>query len=436
MKICLRCIAAVGCLAGTLLFSQDAKPPSMPVSDEINTKLPGWLRFGGEERARMEYIAGEGFHSIDDLYLLNRLRLNMDLRALSWLKFSFQAEDSRVFGQNAQPAPASQKDAVDFRLGYVQIGGQEDLLMLRAGRQSLDFGEGRLLADPNWSNVGRTFDATRLTLHRGSLKLDLFSGASVKVDPLSFDLPAPGEHFHGAYGSLGGLVANATIEPYMFWRLEHGYKNKSGRLGKLDEKTMGLRWNGKLPLGFDYTSEVARQTGSWAGDGIGAWMGHWVLGNTLPDARHRPRFFAEYNRASGDGNSKDARHTTFDVLFPSSHDKFGLTDLLCSSNIVHFRSGFQYSVRSTLTIATAYNSFRLTNARDGLYFSGKMVARSADGSAGTHIGNEGDLQAQWTVTRTTALSVGYGRLFPGEFLQHTTAGVPYNIVFINVAERF
>ena len=38
--------------------------------------------------------------------------------------------------------------------------------------------------------------------------------------------------------------------------------------------------------------------------------------------------------------------------------------------------------------------------------------------------------------RSTQTQVGYGRRFPGEFLQKTTAHVPYSIVFLNVAQRF
>jgi hypothetical protein len=429
-------VLLIGSLCGTALLAQSGGPTASPLTSEINSRLPSWLRIGGEERARMEYITGSGFKDVEDRYLLNRLRLNLDVKPLSWLTFSFQAEDSRVFGQNTKPAPASQKEAMDLRLGYVQVGGEAAMASLRLGRQRLDFGEGRLLADPNWSNVGKSFDAARLTLRRGPVKLDLFTGAAVKVDPLEFDRPTPAQHFHGAYGSIGKLVPGATLEPYVFWRLEHGYKSESGKLGKLDEKTAGLRWAGKLPAGFDYTAEIAGQGGSWASDPIRAWMGHWVVGHTLPDKRHRPRFFMEYNRASGDASARDGRHGSFDILFPSSHDKFGLADLMCSSNIVHLRPGFQYTLRRDLTVATAYNDFRLASARDALYVGGKSVARSANGTAGSHVGREADFQAQWTVSRSTQVVVGYGRLFPGEFLRATTAGVPYNIVFGAIGQKF
>jgi hypothetical protein len=160
--------------------------------------LPYWMRLCGEERARTEYAAGEGFRPINDCYLLNRLRLNLDMRPLPWLKFSFQAEDARVFGQNTLPAPATQKHEMGLRVGSVQFGDEGGIVSLRAGRQILDFGEGRLVADPNWSNVGRTFDAARATLRSGLARVDLFTGASVKIDPAGFDRDTPGQHFHGA----------------------------------------------------------------------------------------------------------------------------------------------------------------------------------------------------------------------------------------------
>ena len=417
-----------------MLFAQSGTRTPTPISSRINAELPSWLRFGGEERVRMDSVAGQGFQPGRDLYLLNRLRINIDLRPGRWVSFSFQGQDSRVFGQKVQPAPASQKNVLDLRLGFLQIGGEERWTTIRVGRQTLDFGEGRLVADPNWSNVGRTFDAARVTFRHGRTKLDLFTGASVKGDPLKFDTPVPAEHFHGAYGTLAGLAPNATIEPYVFWRLEHAFKSESGKLGNLDEKTIGVRWAGKSSSGLDYSAEIAGQTDSWAGDRIGAWMGHWVAGYTVIEARHKPRIWIEYNRASGDQGSKDGRHGSFSVLFPSTHDKYGLTDLFCSSNIVHLRSCLQYAVSPKLTLSGAYNDFWLADPRDGLYVGGKVVARSATGTAATHVGREADVQAQWRISRSTLINVGYGHLFPGDFLRNTTSGEPYQMVFSGISQ--
>jgi hypothetical protein len=426
-----------GCLGGAALCAQTATaPPEPPLSGFVNSQLPRWLHFSGEERARVEGLKGIGFGPSEDLWLLNRLRLNLEARPWRWLKFSFQAQDARVFGQNTRPAPATQKNALDLRLGYVDVGSEQGPATLRAGRQALVFGEGRLVADPNWANVGRAFDAARLTLRHGKVKADLFTGVVVKVTPDGWDYPAPGEHFHGIYTTLDKVAVGGTLESYVFWRLAHNFKGERGDAGHLNAKTIGFRFTGKAAGRMDYGVEVAGQTGSIASDRVGAWAGHWVMGHTLADTRHKPRVFSEYNRASGDADPRDGRRGTFDPLYPAPHDKYGLADLFNWSNLGHWRSGAEYTIRKGLALSAAYNSYWLANLGDGLYAGGRMIARDPDKSAGGHVGQESDFQALWTATRTTSINVGYARLFPGAFLKHTTPGAPHNYVFANIAHRF
>ncbi len=378
----------------------------------------GIVHVGAEERVRLEDLDGVGFNPGGNTYLLQRLRLNLDITPRSWLKFSFQAQDSRVFFRNVVPSPTSQKDPLDLRIGYIQIGDSETApVSLRAGRQSLVLGEGRLVADPNWSNVGRTFDGLRVTLRFHKVRLDAFSGASDKICTDGFDRPTPAQHFHGVYGSLDKVVPDATIEPYWFWRLEHKVKGEITRSGKLDAKTAGVRWVGKLPYRFDYGLEMAVQRGRQANEPVSAWAGHWVLGHTLADTRHRPRLFAELNRASGDRNPGDGVHGAFDSLFPSAHDKFGTADQFTWTNILHARSGIEYRIRRGLTVATAYNSFWLASRR-------------------THVGQEADVQVQWKLAARTLIDFGFGSIFPGEYLRKTGRGTAYQCVFLGVTQRF
>lgn len=419
-------VVAGGWGSAVLCAQTAAPPPEPPVSGLVNRQLPSWLRFSGEERARVEGYAGIGFRPAEDLWLLNRLRLNLEARPWRWLKIGFQAQDARVFGQNTRPAPASQKNALDLRQGYVEVGSEQGLATLRAGRQALTFGEARLVGDPGWSNVGRVFDAARLSLRHGRLKADLFTGAVVKVTPDGWDRPAPGEHFHGLYATMD-KVAGGTLETYLFWRLAHDL---------MSTKTIGFRFTGKLPGRVDYGVEVAGQTGSIVSDRAGAWAGHWVVGHTLADTRHKPRLFSEYNLASGDADPRDGRRGAFDPLFPAPHDKYGVADLFTWSNLAHWRTGAEYTIRKGLVLSAAYNSFWLASLGDGLYAGGRMIALDADKSAGGHVGQESDVQVMWTATRTTSIHLGYARLFPGAFLKHTTPGAPLNFVFTSIAHRF
>jgi hypothetical protein len=69
-----------------------------------------------------------------------------------------------------------------------------------------------------------------------------------------------------------------------------------------------------------------------------------------------------------------------------------------------------------------YNDWWLDSAVDGLYAgSGALIARSADGSAGRHIGNEADLFATFRVAGWT-FGAGFANVFPGEFLKRATPG--------------
>jgi hypothetical protein len=394
--------------------------------------LPAWLKIGGEERIRSEAVSGASFKVSENGYLLERLRLNVDVKPLAWLKFSFQAQDSRVFGTTAHPAPTSQRAPIDVRVGYVELGTAESIFTLRAGRQPLDFGDKRLLADPAWSNVGRTFDAARGTFRIRGMRVDAFSAALVRVVSDGLDDRQPGEHLHGLYTTFDRAVKRASIEPYVFWRLSPDWKTEAGRKAQMDEKIAGLRWAGQLPLGIDYRSELVAERGQIGGDRIRAWAGTWAVGHTLADPRHEPRLYVEYNVGSGDANAKDGRHGTFDILFPSSHDKFGLTDIFCWANIEHFRSGASYRARKSITLAAAYNSMWLQNTADGLYLGGKLAVAS-NGKQGSHVGHAADVQGTWAPARATQFTAGYARVFPGEFLHNTGRGVPFNIVFVGLS---
>ncbi|MGC4050579.1 MAG: alginate export family protein [Paludibaculum sp.] len=390
----------------------------------------------GEERVRLDALGGIGFLPGSNAYLLQRFRLNLDAAPTPWLKFVFQAQDARSLLTNVRPAPASQKDPVDLRLGYLQIGDSESsVLSIRAGRQGLSFGEGRLVADPNWSNVGRTLDGVRVTVRYKGVRLDASSGIFDRVYTDGFDMPVPGQHFHGINGLLDRLIPNAVLEPYLFWRLEHGLPGEKSGPGQLDTKTAGLRWAGKLPGRMDYSAEVAFQRGLYAGEPVSAWAGHWLAGHTLPGQGRRTRLYAEFNNASGDENPRDGKHGAFDPLFPSAHDKFGLADQFTWTNCLHARSGVQHRLRPTLTVSAAYNSFWLANQNDGVYSGGKVVIVS-NGRQGTHIGQEADIQMQWNATRLTAVDLGFGHIFPGVFLRNAGRGSAYNCFLLGITQRF
>lgn len=414
------CVLLVGFASAPCSRSAERRTePDRTPASYLNSELPCWIKFSAEERLRVETLHDVQFGLKDNTYLLERLRLNLIAAPTESVRLVLQAQDARVFFTTASPPPATQQDPIDLRIGYLEIGDRETrAVTLRAGRQGLDFGEGRLVADPNWSNVGRSFDALRLTFRSHRMRIDAFTGISDKIFIDGFATPTPGEHFDGLYASFDKLVPKAVVEPYFFWKMEHKVRGEIIKTGNLDEKTAGLRWVGEIPNRVDYGIESAWQRGSYATEPISAWASHLMLRYTFRDSKHAPKIWGEFNRGSGDGNAKDGIHHAFDTLYPSSHDKFGAADQFCWTNLTHARAGVQYSPAQKLTLGAAENWFWLTNRRDGIYSSGK-VSIASNGAGGAFIGHEPDLQAKWKMSRQTQVDLAAGHIFAGSFLQAT-----------------
>jgi hypothetical protein len=412
---------------------QAAVPQSTRLSDRINPDLPRWFRFNGEYRMRLEGIDGAGYRAdATDAYLLSRVRVNTSIIPTSWLKIQLQGQDAQVMARNAKPDAPPFEDTFDLRQAYVELGNVESSKFgLRVGRQELVFGEQRLVGHLNWTNTARSFDAVRASYRSRNYRLDAFAASVVNLRDGEFNKRADGNNLHGAYGSFSAIVPKATVEPYIFWRVSSGVRSEAGTIGKLDFKTVGFRWVGKLPAGLDYGAEIAGQTGSLGSDDVSAWAGHWVLGYTIPKAKYTPRLIFEYNHASGDPNPSDGKRGTFDQLYPTGHDKLGLSDQVGWRNVHNVRSGIEMKPSPKVTMSGSYHSWWLAETRDGLYAaSGALVARVANGSAGRHIGHEADFQTVYALNAQLQIGAGYAHLFPGTFLKNATPGKSYKIPYL------
>ncbi|HVW83537.1 MAG TPA: alginate export family protein [Bryobacteraceae bacterium] len=420
------------------LYAQSSQTASIasPVS-EVNKALPSWIRFAGEFRTRFEGYTGGSFKpSATDAYTLTRLKLDLTIKPTSWLKFFGEGFDARVIGRS--PALPPYQNTWDIRQAYIELGDTEkQMLGLRAGRQVINLGDQRLMGESPFSNVERTFDAIRGAFRMDGYRVDVISASVVNVVDGTWDHHQQGNDIHGLYGGIERLIPGATIEPYVFWRLQPRVKNEEGAIASVNEKVGGFRWVGTLPADFDYGVEMVREFGSLGADRIHAWAGHWVVGHTFQSAWATPRAYVEFNHASGDGNAKDGIRGTFDQLYPSGHDKYGLSDEIGWRNMSDFRTGLETRPRRNLKVNLEYNDWHLASRYDAMYnSSGTALFRSANGTAGTHIGQELDIIGTLTLFAPLQAGAGFARIFPGEFLKHVTPGQPYNFPYVMFTYTF
>jgi hypothetical protein len=400
--------------------------------------LPAWLSVGGQLRARAEAYENGGFKPDNsDQYVLTRVLLNARVRPTSGTALFVEGMDSRGPFKNKSPSGPPFRDHADLRQFYLQLGADKSANMLRAGRLELFFGDGRLVGPLAWANTARTFDGARAGHAGNGYRLDAFATSVVKVEQDKFDRNIAGNNFYGVYGSITRFAPKAAVEPFLFWRRQSGLKTEAGTAGTMNFGTLGLRTAGKLLPSFDYDIQMVGQHGSLGDEQIRAWAGHWLLGYTLASIGHTPRLFAEYNQASGDKNPTDNKRETFDQLYPTGHDKYGLTDLVGWENMRHVRGGFGVALPKGWSATTAYSHYWLDDAHDALYNGGGApLVRSATGVAGTNVGGEFDIVAAGKLRPALGFSAGLGYFVPGEFLKNTTPGKPYTYPYLMLTYDF
>ena len=409
--------------------------------NRMNTVLPSWLRVRGEFRERVEGVEGLGFEaSRDDLYYLSRLRLDATVTPTKLLSFQVQAQDARVAKKTVGPTGTPFKAPFDLRQAFADVGNAQSKIGVRVGRQELAYGDQRLVGHLSWQNAARTFDAAKVSIRGDRVQLDLFGASVVRILDDDFDRSGSGNRFTGAYAVASSLIPKASVEPYVFWKRDRNLRSELSTVGSLNLTTIGVRWVGKLPANLEYNTDTAVQTGSLAGDEVRAWAGHYMLRSPAATT-HALRASTEFNYASGDADPADGRRGTFDQLYPTGHDKYGLADQVGWRNIRHLRAGVEFTPLKHLPIVANYHSWWLNEKRDGLYSAaGALLARVAAGAASGPVGQEIDIQATRFVTPQLQLAAGYAHVLPGKFLRQATPGAssshPYVMAtYVFLAER-
>ncbi len=429
-------VALVLIASATHSAAQSPAPaPVVPPVAFANLQLPSWVRLGVEYRGRLEGPMGIGFaEDREDLYWLNRFRVTARFSIQPWLSAVVQGQDARVEGRNGPTAGAPFRDQFDLRLAHADVGAFErSRAAVRVGRQELAFGDQRLVGHVNWLNTARSFDAVRGVFRRNKLRVDTFAASVIAMQPDEFNQSGDGNYFYGADAPLAILPFGGVLEPYEFVRSTRGQRSDAGALATLVSSTTGARLAGKLSPSIDYNVEAAIQRGSLGTDDIAAWAGHWAVGRTVPAGRIAYRVFGEYNYASGDETPADGRRGTFDQLYPTPHDKYGLADQVGWKNIHHLRTGVEFKPQPRLALAGGYHSFWLASSRDALYNAGgAVVARIPGGTADRHVGQELDVQATFTPSPRIQVHGGYSHLFTGAFLKAATPGESYSGPYIMV----
>ncbi len=390
-----------------------------PEPDTPPGRLPAWLHLGVEWRGRADI--GSDFDRDADLGIyLNRLRLNATVRPSPWLSFVFQGQDARAFCPSAAAGCDSLRNPMDVRLAYLEAGRDERGLLLRIGRQELAVGDERLIgADTYWDVFGQSFDALRLAFSHGQFRAEAFAGYRVepavrRPDPLDTS------------NRIAGISLEwKNLQPYVLWKRGSSAWDLLNRSGHRDVIAPGIRFQGELPRGLEYNAEMVLERGHVVADRMAAWAGHWELGWRPMGRDEGPRLALEFNYASGDSNPRDGKHGTFDDMYPSGFNKFGMEDPIAWRNIRYPAVSAEIPLSKRWTAYAGLRAYWLAAVQDGLYPGGDECLLRNGSATSSHVGNQLLSAVAFTPSRRWRIGAGYGRLFAGVYLRQS--GVPFGL---------
>ena len=441
-----------------------------------NPAMNAW-DFGGAERLRFEDHEGynipgdpglpakanndfraHGAETAND-YLLSRLRFHAGYTD-KWFGAYVEGQSSMEYNDErwayfAKPTPAGEvnrqgdgpeSDRINLHQAYVTVGNLKEFpLAVKVGRQTLSYGEERLVGAFDWNNIGRSFDAAKVMLQTEWVSADFFTSREVIPQDNRFDTDNDHELFSGVYATTAKIPAN-TLDLYFLARdassaaLTDEPSPQFPQPSARDIYTAGGRLKSKPgQIGnFDYSLEGAYQFGSFRDTRAGApttrlrqdaFMVVAQGGYTFSDLWATPRLGGEFDYGSGDDNPKDGTHGTFDNLFPTNHKFYGSMDFVSLQNIIDAGMNLSLHPCSCVSMTLMGNFLWLADTHDSLYAVNGAPRGGTATTPGTgygvnpsynsYVGSELTAVAGWAVTRWAQLEGGYGHFFHGDYLSET-----------------
>ncbi len=404
-----------------------------PVTD-LNARLPKWVYVGAEERFRYESYDNSSFKAkVDDSYILNRFRFQVNVHTRSWLRVTAQVQDARAGYQNPPIGPPNTV-RWDLKLAYVEVGAPDQhWFSLRVGRQMINYNN-TIIADSEWRNQGRSYDAAVVNLNAKREHLGLFAASAVVPQAYGVSPHQEGNNIYGAYGRIDDLVPHSNLEPFFLWRVqpkEVVEPAASKATGKENEKAGGVRFKEQLHAAFDYGGELILEGGTVGPESIHAWAGQAGAAYQFLNLVAKPRVFTQYDYASGNSNpATNARHSTFDTIYPTAHDRFGITDLFGWQNIEAVRAGATVEPHRRLTFTVQGLDFWAASALDSIYnTSGSSIVFNKTAN-GRHVGAEIDSYSWYELNKHFNLGGGIGYFGGGQFLTNVSTSHSYTTCYI------
>lgn len=328
-------------------------------------------------------------------------------------------QDARVFG-SIQPSFVGPGQptlpSLEPYEAYIDVHSRTGRrVFLRLGRQKVEWGDGRLIGDSDWSATGRSLDAARFGFQVGDFDIEAMAAllaAPGGLPPATSDDRKPAVYGTGA--QLYGLNVTWHLLPLLNFELT-GLSRivrepNPTWVTRSDTHVIDARIFGDR-RGFRYALEGAYELGRVASYGQNRDLGAFALAAQAGLETSLPlhlTFEIEGAYASGDDGSFDGRITRFDPIFPDTHTALGPMNLVAWSNILSVGGDVRMKLSEELGLTAGYRFVNLASAH-GRWITADLVPVGASlKNTERSLGHEIDGALKFSPWKPIEFEGGYG----------------------------
>ena len=408
----------------------------------IRLRKDDWyLTVGGEMREVFENVGNDnwGKQPYMNTFFLQRYMLHTDWRLGKQFRIFVQLKSGLELYRQGGPRPIDEKK-LDFEAAYVEIGNSDkkNWIILRAGRQELNYGSGRLVSVREGPNVRQSFDGVKIRSKAGAWNVDAFA-VRPDLDKVGFfnNTPDHKTAFWGLYATRP-WHHGVSFDTYYLGEDRKSAAFNRGTATELRHSVAARLWHpiASEEPGWDFDDEAVLQFGSFGSDSIRAWTVATDQGYGLPNLPLKPRFSVKADISSGD----DPRsHTlgTFYPVFPVGNYFGVIADTGPGpSNFIDVHPRIQAQLPHGISVSTDVVVQWRENLHDGVYAVPGFLLVPAGTSRARFVGYRPGAEVRWQINRHAYLQADYGIFYAGQFLKEASPGRNINYLELWAGYKF
>ncbi|MBL0737689.1 alginate export family protein [Flavobacterium sp. GN10] len=302
----------------------------------LNQDKEVYMSIGGE--ARYEYVDFNNedwgrFNIGHNNFLLQRYDLHADVHLGKRIRIFAQLRSALEDGRE-NGARGIDEDQLNVQNLFVDVNfwqQKDKKITIRAGRQELDYGSGRLISVREGPNARLYFTGGKLMYTSSRVSIDAFAMMADTVHTGVFDNKMSKQlNLWGAYSKIIFPKAGNLDLYYLGFRRDESVFEEG--IAPERRHTIGSRlW--KYGGGFIYNLEAAYQFGTFGSGNINAWTGSVDIGYMFENVKFKPTINLRNDYISGDKNQGNGNLQTFNPLYPKG-GYFGFSPQVGPVNLI------------------------------------------------------------------------------------------------------